>query len=262
MRLLDYIKPLTSDSFDWIASLTLTGITCLRTDLVHISHLTNIGALTVGPNVQAPEIGLDDSIIRTWARMAGTSNGFNMLRVIICRSQKDLSSRVFAHLSHFPALAVFNVEDCNIGSHEKPTALGYGWRYKLGKDPGDRSGTRATKGAGWDSFVKAAFALGGQFSDERLTTEDITVIDALPFLHLSLGGFPANAAVDRAGNHHMRYFYRLSSVEVQECDFDRSSQKRPLVNFTSSTSASGRKRPRVRDSKQQSIADLSAYFAG
>ena len=46
MRLSDYIKPISSTNFDWISLLTISYITCSRTDLVKISQLPNLGVLT------------------------------------------------------------------------------------------------------------------------------------------------------------------------------------------------------------------------
>lgn len=46
MGLGEYIKPISSTKFDWISFLTLSYITCSRTDLVKISHLPNLGVLT------------------------------------------------------------------------------------------------------------------------------------------------------------------------------------------------------------------------
>lgn len=260
MKILDYVKPVTSLSFDWITFLTLSNVTCSRSDLIQISQLTNIGALTVGPAVQAPDIGLDDSLIRIWGRTAVTSNAFSMLRVLNCRSQREITPRAFDHFNQFPALAIFNAEDCKLGLEEKPMALQHGWKYRNGKDLSDWLVKGGTTGTGWDSIVHACFRLGGAFSMEALTAEGVAVLDALAVLHLSLGGPPNNAAVDRIGEQSLRSFYRMCPDKHRHVKSVRSSYKRPLAEVLPSGNNSVRKKPTVRAPRLQNIEDVLFAF--
>lgn len=261
MKLLEYIKPVTSTSFDWITFLNLSNITCSRTDLVQISQLANIGNLTLGPAIQAPDIGLDDSVIKSWGKTAVTSNAFSMLRVLNCRLQREITSRVFDHLSQFPALAVFNVEDCNLGPQEKPTALQRGWKYRTGRELSDWLVKGGTKGAGWNSISHACFRSGGYLSTEALTAEGVEVVNALPALHLSLGGSPKDAAVDTTGDQSMKSFYRTSPNMREHTEYVRSSNKRPLAELQPPGRNTVCKKPLVRLPKLQNIDDLLSAFA-
>ena len=130
MALSLYVNPLSTSEFQWITFLTLSNITCSRLDLINLSKLSNIGALTIGPGVEAPESGIDDRILRAWAHAAEESNSFSMLRVLMCRYQDQMSAAALEHLTRFPALAVIGVESCSIGSGQETAAQTLGWEYK------------------------------------------------------------------------------------------------------------------------------------
>lgn len=257
MRLIDYMKPTTSPSLNWITFLTLSNITCSRADLIQISQLVNLGNLTLGPAIQAPDIGLDDGIIRNWGRLAAESDAFSTLRVLNFRWQREITSRVFIHLNQFPALALFNVEECNLGPQEKPTAQQHGWKYKTGLELRDWLLKGGVKGPSWDSVVHACFRLGGEFSTESLTAEGVWAIDDLPVLHLSIGDAARDALVDFVGGRILRCFYRTMKYQGEEVV--RASNKRL---FTEDQSKVPRKKPIMRASKQQNMEDLLMRFGG
>lgn len=262
IRLGNYIKPISSPSLDWITFLNLSNITCSRIDLIQISQLANIGALTIGPDVQAEEIGLDDSIIRSWARIAATSKAFSMLRVLGFRSQKDITYRIFSHLAQFPALAIFNVEDCNLGSQNMSNAVCHGWKYRTGKELSDCLVKGGTTEAAWDSVTHASFQLGAQYNVEALTAEGVEAIDGLPRLQLSLGGLPRPAAVDASGNGSLRSFYRSMLATPRENATTASSpKKRPWSQSQASAGNKAIKTPALRVSKQQNMEDLLMGFS-
>lgn len=263
MRLGDYMKPLCSHRFDWITFLTLSNILCSRTDLVQVSQLPNVGVLTIGPNVLAEDIGLDDSIVRSWARTAETSDAFSMLRVFSCRSQQQITQAVFSHLNRLPALALFNVEDCGLGPQHRVDALHYGWQYKTGNHLSDLLVKGGTTRASWDSVMHACFQLGGSVSKGAITAEGVEAIDGLPRLHLSLGGNPHDAAIDAVGVGSMRSFYRLYISAPHNDEMLTSPvSKRPRSQIPTS----GTKRPcterRLRASQKQDMEALLMDFGG
>ena len=258
MGLMDYIKPTTSPSFNWITFLTLCNITCSRAELIQVTQLVNLGNLTIGPDIQAPDIGLDDSIIKAWARLTAESDVFSMLRVLNCRSQSNITPRVFTHLNQFPALALFTVEDCNLGPPEKPTALQCGWRYKTGEEFNDWLVKCGSKGTGWDSIVHACFRLGGEFSTDNLTEEGVRALSDLPVLHLSVGGAPQSAVVDVTGDRSLRCFYRTRWDQKEE-EAVRVSHQRLLTDAQPNVVC---KKPTIRASKQQNMEDLLIGFGG
>lgn len=185
----------------------------------------------MGPKVIAEDIGLDDGIIRSWARIAATSDAFSMLRVLNCRSQKEVTQAVFSLLNRFPALAHFNVEDCNLGPQHKADALDYGWKYRTSSYLSDWLVKSGTTGVSWDSLMHACFKWGGSFSTERLTAEGVEAIDGLPRLHLSLGGPPRGAVIDVSEDRSLRSFHRMgpSTLTPQISEIVASPiSKRPL----------------------------------
>ncbi|MCJ1300130.1 hypothetical protein MMC08_002924 [Hypocenomyce scalaris] len=258
MVLADYVKPVTSLSFNWITFLTLGNITCSRADLVNISRLTNIGALAIGKAVSIGDTGLDDSIVRAWSRAATENGAFSMLRVLVCRSQKEITPRSFAYFNQFPALALFAVDHCNIGPRDKEQALSLGWKYRTGKDLSGFLMDGGLTDHKWDSTMHASFRCGGVFCLEDLTAEGVEAIDSLPVLHLSLGGAPPDAALDIQTDERMRCFQRVSR-QVTVPVIQNTVVKRPMSEAVQ-MSGQPRKKPTVRASKQQNFDDLLSGF--
>ena len=259
MKLIDYMKPVISPSLNWITSLTLSNITCSRTDLIQISRIINIGTLSIGPNVQAPDIGIDDSIIRSWGRLAADSDAFSVLRVLSCRSQKEMTHRIFTYLNQFPSLDLFNVEDSNLGPQGQRSALQHGWKSKTGVDLSNLFVKGGTEGVGWDSVVDACFRLGGQFCTEALTEVGVTEINDLPLLHLTLAPGPAAPTVNKAGSRSLQCFYRTKREGFQRDDPLQNSNKR---NSEEVQPKLPRKKPTMRASKQQNLEDVLVDFSG
>ena len=220
--------------------------------MIKISLLTNLGVLTIGRNLTTPDIGLDDSIIRSWGRTASISDAFSLLRVLNCRSQKDITAGVFAHLNQFPALSLFNVDDCSLGSKDRQAGRNHGWNYKTEEDLSDWLVNGDTTSAGWDSIVHASFRLCGAFSERSLTAEGVQAIDAIPVLHLSVGAAPPDALL--TGHRSLRSFYR------ERLDTNRFPKKRSLSPNSAPSIEMPRKKPALRISKQQDMEDLLTGF--
>jgi len=274
MTLANYITPVTSPSMHWITHLTLSNITCSRTCLIQISKLLNVGVLTIGAGVKAPDIGLDDSIVRAWALSAARADAFGMLRVLNCRSQMHMTSTVFGYLSRFPALAIFNVEVSKIGPWDKDLALEAGWEYSTGKKLADWLVKEGATRRDWDSITHACYGCASTFQSNHMTEQIVEAVSELPVLHLALGGKPHDAAVDQAGDESFRSFRRIAAFlsvcfpeeracqncRVAESTSTHKTTKRPLEATTALANAS-RKKPVIRASKQQAMEDLLVGFS-
>ena len=258
MALAAYVTPITSPSFNWITFLTLSHVSCSRADLVNISKLVNVGALTIGRDVSIGETGLDDSIVRAWSRAATEADAFSMLRVFACRFQKEITPRSFAYFNQFPALALFVVEDCNFGPRDKEQARCLGWKYKTGKDLSDFFMGGGLRDYKWDSMMHASFRCGGAYGIECLTAEGVEAIDSLPVLHLSLASDPPDAALDLQKGGRTRCFERMS-YQVAIPTIQNRTAKRPASEAVQ-MSGQPRKKPTIRSSKQQSFDDLLSGF--
>lgn len=252
-----YITPLISPSFHWITFLTLSFITCTRTDLLQLSRLVNLGVLSICEDVNCSDIGLDDGIIRSWGRAAAESNAFSMLRVLTCRSQREITSRVLNYLNEFPSLALFAVEDCKIGPQHKKLALSLGWQYKTGFDLSKFLVEAGATDSAWDTVTRACFRGSGPFSVRRVTAEGLAAVDALPVLHFSLGVAVPDAVVDVTGDHSMRTFHRMNfHVPVS---VNPIKAKRP-AGQTSQSANRARKKPTMRSAKEQSMENMLIEF--
>lgn len=210
----------------------------------------------------AEGIGLDDGIFRSWARIAKTSDAFSMLRVLNCRSQKEITHAVFSFLNQFPALTLFNVEDCILGPQYKADALDCGWKYRTGKSLSDRLVKGVITGPSWDSVMHACFHLGGPFNTGSLTAEGLEAIDGLPRLHLSLGGPPPSAAVDVNGNGSLNTFHRMEpGIHTPKIDAMLASpiSKRPLRQDHIPGAKRACTKSRRRTVKQQNLKDLFGF---
>lgn len=179
-----------------------------------------------------------------------------MLRVLTCRSQRNITATVFPHLNQFPALSLFNVEDCDLGPEHRQAARDHGWKYKTGKDLSDWLAKGGATGARWDSIVHTSFQLGAAFSEKTMKAECAEKdINATPVLHMSIGAAQPDALHDVKGGRKFRSFHR------EQIDTDKFSNKRPLSENIA-TSKISRKKPSVRVSKQQKMEDLFIGFGG
>lgn len=253
-----YTVPLISSSFHWITFLTLSFITCSRTDLLQLSRLVNLGVLSICEKVTCPEIGLDDSIVRSWGRAAAESDAFSMLRVLACRSQREITPRMLNYLNDFSSLALFAVEDCNIGPQDKRLALSLGWQYKTGVDLSKFLNENGANSSTWDTVIHACFHGSGPFSAKRVGAEGVAAVDTLPVLHFSLGGAVPDAVVDVTGNRSMRTFHRME-VPIPVSVNPVKDLKRPAVQ-TSEPANQARKKPMMRSTKQQSMETMLMDF--
>ena len=250
MKLADYMKPIISPSLTWITSLTLCNITCSRTDLIQISRIVNIGTLSVGPNVQAEGVGIDDSIIRSWSRLAVDSDAFGVLRVLSCYSQKEMTPRIFTYLEQFPSLDLFNVSDSYLGGSGNLIALKHNWEAKTVVDLNNL--LVSSEGWGWDSATVACFRRQGHFCTESLTEDAAKRIDGIPVLELGLGPVPVPTV-------NLQCFCRTKRGGCQRNDPLEKSNKRNLEEVQPKLP---RKKPTVRASKQQNLEDVLVDFGG
>ena len=165
-----------------------------------------------------------------------------MLRGLALREQPHVTARAFEYLTVFPALSIFATESIpGVGPQDKPTALTHGWKYKTGKDLSDwLVKDRGAGSAKWDAVSQAFFKLGGQFNEETLTAEGVEAVDALPTVHLAVGGHAEDAVFDVAGEGAMRVWYRLGKMAgpptTSEALAAQTTQL-PLPNWNSSSDA-------------------------
>ena len=225
----EYIKPLVSPSFQWITFLTLSNITCSRHDLISVSKLTNIGALTIGHGVEAPDAGLEDSIVRAWGRAVTEIGAFSRLRVFACRAQYAITSQVFDYISQFPSLAIFAVEDCNIGPRDRPSAQAAGFKYKTRKDLSEFLVAGGATNPSWDSLMHALFHQSGGLRPAIPNGDSGGGENRPDVLHFSLGAAPPDAEVDTGGKRRMRCFCRYTS-HAEGHQHLPTAEKRPLTN--------------------------------
>lgn len=245
MTLAMYIAPITSPSLDWISYLTLSNVTCTRIDLIQLVQLANLGVLTIGANVKAPDVGLDDNIVRTWARSAATSNAFGILRVLNCRSQTHLTGRVFDYLEEFPALSVFSLEASSIGPDIRGVSQKVGWRCSTGEALAEWLIKRGASIRDWDSVIHACFRAAGVSRKFGFAEEKVQVLDSLPVLHLSLGGMPPPALVDVASDDSLILFHRVLSHAAKSSRIQDPNPRSPP-----------RKKRMIRASKRQCMEHL------
>lgn len=254
----NYISPLISHSFQWITSLTLSNISCSRTDLVQLSKLVNLGVLTIGEGTICPEVGLDDSIVRAWSRAAAESDAFRMLRVLVCLSQREFTTRLFSYLGSFPSLAIFAVQDCSIGLRDEMIALHAGWSYLSGIQLNETLAKNGAQDYAWDPIMQSFFRAGGAYSIEELSAEGVDAINALPILHLSIGVAPPDIAIDFRGKQGMTSFQRTKN-NINIPITPANNLKRSIEELSQPSNLS-RKKPAMRASKQQSLEQSLLEF--
>ena len=258
MVLSDYTKHLHSPIFQWITFLTLSHVTCSYSDLINLSKFRNLGALTIGHGVEVSGStykGIDDSVIRAWARAAVESGAFSTLQVFACRMQLLLTRQSFDRLTEFPALTLFLVEGCSIGPRDRSYAQNLGWRYSTGKDLGEVLVENGIQGASWDSTMHACFQ---KATDICLNTDPspLSKFGTLPRLHFAIGKAPPDAVIDVTGDRSLRCFHRAIPELISQ-PLQQTNPKRPLENATHNGTTSRRV---VRPWKKQKAADFMTEF--
>ena len=225
---------------------------------MQLSRLVNLGVLTIGKGTICPEVGLDDSIVRAWSRAAAESDAFSMLRVLVCQSQREFTTRLFSYLGSFPSLAIFVVQDCNIGLLDKMIALHAGWTYLSGKQVNKNLVKNGAQDYAWDSIMQSFFRAGGAYSIEDLSAEGVDAINALPILHFSIGAAPPDAAIDVRGKQGMKSFQRTKN-NIHIPITPANNLKRSIEELSQPSKLS-RKKPAMRVSKQQSMEQSLLEF--
>lgn len=249
-----YLKPLVSSSFRWIVHLTISNLDFSRAEIAGLSRLVNLGALTIGNSPTGTF--LDDGIIRAWARAATEVGAFSMLRVLLLKTQKEITPQSFAYLNQFPSLALFNTENCNLGPRTKAAALALGWKHRTGKDLQEFLIKGGLTKSSWDSTVLAMFRQAGAYNTDHFGQESVEAIDSLPVLHFGLGRLPQGAALALTLDGRMRCFQRLCQKKRQT---HAATVKRSLCDDQDSSTVPAKK-PRVRISKLKDFGDLLTGF--
>ncbi|MCJ1384477.1 hypothetical protein MMC17_007594 [Xylographa soralifera] len=259
MVLSDYTKHLHSQSFQWITFLTLSHVTCSYSDLMNLSKFSNLGALTIGHGVEVSNStskGIDDRVIRAWARASAESGAFSALQVLACRMQLLITRQTFDRLTEFPTLALFLVEGCSIGPRDRPHAQRLGWRYSTGKDLSEVLVGSGIWAPSWNSTMHACF----QKATDICSATDISPlsakIDTLPRLHFAIGAAPSDAVVDVTGDRSLRCFHRAIPQRIVQ-SLQQPDIKRPLENVVQNETASRRV---VRPWKKQKVGDFMTEF--
>lgn len=131
-----YSSPLTSSSFDFITSLSITAKFPLP-DLVRLSKITNLGVLEIihvpGMESQSDRVEptpgfVSDRLIRAWHFAALNEGAFKVLRILKLWHFSELSSKSMVYLNGFPALALYDVRGCSFNSSSKIDAKRLGWK--------------------------------------------------------------------------------------------------------------------------------------
>ncbi|KAI4165108.1 MAG: hypothetical protein LQ342_001385 [Letrouitia transgressa] len=252
-----YLRPLASPLSQWITFLTLTDLICTRAELVQISSLNNLGVLTIGKGVKAPDVGLEDIIIRAWSRAAAEAGAFSSLRVFILDSQPKVTAEVFTHLDQFPSLGLFLVQDSikeiDLECFQDPQSH---WKCLEGSwlRNATKGLNRYNRNHKWTLVYNSCFRDDGTFDIERIVpnekTEPYSAQDP-PVIDFRIG--TTVPMIPEQGREPMT-FYRTSH---QNLGTDKTVvPKRPL-DWSSRQTSDIRKKPRLRASKQQPMDRLS-----
>lgn len=106
-----YTDPLTSVSFDFLTSLTITAWFPMR-DLINLADVTNLGILQIYETkksmLEHKFERLDpDRLLRAWAGLAVEKGAFSVLRVLKFHvTEGGLTGRSLRHFNSFPALGL------------------------------------------------------------------------------------------------------------------------------------------------------------
>ena len=130
-----YIKPLISDSLDFITSLCIISPVAVA-DLLRFSRIKNLGILEIINPIKhngTTEFGVSDRLIRGWHDAAKTENAFPILRILRLWNHEGLTEKCLHYINAFPALTLFDVRGCDLRSGAKSLAKCLGWQNTKGK---------------------------------------------------------------------------------------------------------------------------------
>jgi hypothetical protein len=126
-----YTKHLTSKSFSFIASLSITVVLPVP-DLLNLSNLINLGVLEIVNSTsrvsEKSTLGIGDRTMRAWHFAASNDGAFPVLRILRLWNHEYLTCKSLVYLNSFPALAVYDVRGCGFELNEKIQARQFGWK--------------------------------------------------------------------------------------------------------------------------------------
>lgn len=127
-----YTGPVTSTSFDFLTSLTITARFPIR-DLVNLANVVNLGILQIYEREESvPNNGLEklvpDRLFRAWAGLAVEKGAFSVLRVLKFHVlQGGLTDGSLRHFNSFPALGLIYPGPNGMSEHVSVLAKEQGW---------------------------------------------------------------------------------------------------------------------------------------
>jgi hypothetical protein len=122
-----YTNPITSKSFDFITSLSITTVFPIP-DLFKLSIIPNLGILEIINSEGSSLHGVGDRLIRAWHLAAVDDGAFSVLRILKLWNHKELTGQSLIYLNSFPALAIYDVSGCGFNLNSKIDARRFGWR--------------------------------------------------------------------------------------------------------------------------------------
>ncbi|KAH7395674.1 hypothetical protein BKA64DRAFT_64684 [Cadophora sp. MPI-SDFR-AT-0126] len=131
MTLQTYTSTLTSNNFDFLASLSLTTAFPVP-QLVKLSSIKNLGILEIVHTPRdATQSGVSDRLIRAWHQAALDAGAFSVLRILKLWNHKEVTETSLTYLNSFPVLALFDVRSCSFNTRSRALARTLGWRSTL-----------------------------------------------------------------------------------------------------------------------------------
>lgn len=125
-----YTNPLTSVSYDFITSLSITTAVSVP-DLVKLSNVTNLGVLEIINADGCENMSVGDRLIRAWHLAALNDGAFSVLRILKLFNHEGLTTKSLSYLNSFPALAIYDVQGCKFDLNAKVEATRLGWKPTL-----------------------------------------------------------------------------------------------------------------------------------
>ena len=228
-----FIRPAISSSRLWITSLHLGDLECTHSDLIAISSLTNIWALSLGGGLSVSDYDINDLLFRSWAR-AAEDGSFSMLRLLICRDQRQITTKIFEYLTSFPALAMALFEECPINLRAKRTGEAYGFKVQPGflRKLNNQEALSASPNL---EFLKY---LVGDNEDTNATARQSRQLDDIPHLHFSIGCCPPERPGFRANRKWC--CFKKSSDQTGEA---KSAQRNLSLSSSQVSHTSLRRKP-------------------
>lgn len=237
------LRFVSSPALEFVTFLDISNLKMSRMDLLMLPELETLGTLTVGPAISVTasdgsvQDGVDDAILRSWARSAEERGQMSCLRSLRVREQTELTGECLSFVTAIPNVASFTIEGVSdVLDFVDPDLAGLlGWEigdaFEEGGEIDEVTAAANSKELWWlpayDTFISNSAPHAQQVGEK-----EAAALNDVPMLHLDLAG--PDMGGWRKSEETERFCYRRAhtSGPIAQSLWTKESKKRTAVPET------------------------------